>query len=125
VAMKSEQPVRVERVRRRVERWRARRAHPKSRMPGGLWAAAVALARQDGLYRTARALGLDYASLKRHVAGGNAAGARPTFVELPARPLVEYVIEIDGRQATVRVRVPGMPLADLARLGQLLAGVEA
>jgi hypothetical protein len=49
VTTKSEQPVRIERVRRRLERWRENRAHPKSRMPERLWRAVVAVARQDGL----------------------------------------------------------------------------
>jgi hypothetical protein len=94
-------------------------------MPERLWRAAAAVARQDGLYRTARALRLDYGALKRHVAAADAGGARATFVELPSRPSGETVIELDGRHATVRVRVPGMRLSDLATLGRLLAGVEA
>ncbi len=45
------------------------------------------------------------------------------FVELPSRPSGEYVIEIEGQHAaTVRLRVSGMPLSDLATLGRLLAG---
>jgi hypothetical protein len=125
VTTKSDQPFRVERVRRRVERWREQRGHPKSRMPDRLWTEAVAVARQDGLYRTARALRLDYGALRRHVEAAEAAGVRPTFVELASRPSGEYVIEIDGRHATVRLRVPGMRLSDLATLGRLLAGVES
>lgn len=121
----SEQSVRVERVRRRLERWRDQRAHPKSHMPETLWRAAVAVARQDGLYRTARALRLDYGALKRHMEAADGAGASPTFVELPSRPSGGSVIEIEGRHATVRLRVSGMPLSDLATLGRLLAGVES
>jgi hypothetical protein len=94
-------------------------------MPERLWRAAVAVARHDGLYRTARALRLDYGALKRHVAAALAVGARPTFVEFPSRASGEYVIEIDGRHATVRLRVPGMPPSELATLGRLLAGVDA
>lgn len=85
----------------------------------------MAVARQDGLYRTARALGLDYGAVRRHVEAAEAAGARPTFVELPSPPSGEYVIELDGQHGTVRLRVPGIPLSDLATLGRLLAGVAA
>lgn len=77
VTTKSEQPVRIERVRRRLERWREHRAHPKSRMAERLWRAVVAVARQDGLYRTARALDLDYGAVRRHVQAREAAGASP------------------------------------------------
>ena len=125
VTTKSTPRLAIEPVRRRLERWRARRAHPKARMPERLWRVSVAAARQDGLYRTARALGLDYGTLKRHVEAAAAAGARATFVELPSGPSGEYVIELDGRHATVRLRVPGMRLSDLATLGRLLGGVDA
>jgi hypothetical protein len=45
-----------------------REAHvPRTRLPEELWSAAAAVARQEGLYRTAHILRLDYANLKRRV----------------------------------------------------------
>ena len=130
VTTKSTQRLRIDGVRRRVARWRQMRPHAHAPMPETLWAAAVALTRQHGLYQTARALGVDYGALKRHVEGAaTTAHAKPMFVELPPHPpggrAGECVMEIDGPRATVRVRVPGLALPDLATLGRLLAGVES
>lgn len=38
---------------------------PRTRLPEELWSAATTLARNEGLYRTARTLHLDYANLRR------------------------------------------------------------
>jgi hypothetical protein len=90
-------------------------------MPAALWTAAIALARQHGLYTTARALRLDYGSLKkRRDAAGAPAVTAPTFVELPApRPsgLGPCVIDLaapHGRR--MRIEVSGMTVADLVTL---------
>lgn len=40
---------------------------PRARLPEELWSAATTLARNEGLYRTARTLHLDYANLRRRV----------------------------------------------------------
>ncbi len=69
---------RMERVRRRLERWRGTRAHPRSPIPDDVWVAAVALARQHGLSQTARAVCIDYGALRAHLqAADQAASARP------------------------------------------------
>jgi hypothetical protein len=62
-----EVPFQLEGARRRFERWRQTR-RGRSRIPEILWALAVKAAGECGLFRTARALGLDYTSLKRQVA---------------------------------------------------------
>ena len=91
----------------------------------------MALARQHGLYHTARAVRIDYGALKAHLETADQAahaGAAPTFVELaPPTPrgAGECVIEIDGARATVCIRVPGLTLADLATLSRTLAGADA
>jgi hypothetical protein len=115
-------------VRRRLDRWRRTRAHPRSPIPTALWAKAVALAREQGLYRTARALHLDYGGLKAQVEAADARGGagRPTFVEVTGSTLTELrpcVIELTGPGGTVRLQVPGLALADLATLTRTLAGV--
>ena len=119
---------RLERVRQRLERWRRTRPHPRAPIPEPIWAAAVALVAQYGVYGTARGVHLDYGALKAHVD----AAARPRvpsgFVELPAPPPSvgdACVVEIDGPRATVRLRLTGVSLADLADLSRTLAGVDA
>ena len=122
---------RMQSVRRHLERWRQTRAYSRAPIPGTLWAAAVSLARQHGLYRTARALRLDYAALKAHVAradGADAARERPTFVELApggTRPVGEYVIELEAPRGTTRVRVTGVAVVDLVALTRALGGADA
>jgi hypothetical protein len=92
---------------------------------------AVVLARQHGLYQTARALRVDYSALKRHVETTDAPGrahVTSPFVELAAPTPMEVgacVIELTGPRATVRLRVPGLDVAAIARLSQRLAGIDA
>lgn len=124
-------PMRIERVRRHLERWRRTRTHPRSPIPDTVWAGAVAVARQQGLYQTARALRVDYGALKQHVEAADKvgrAGATRGFVELavpPPRDAGECVIEIDGPHASLRIRLHDVAFADLARLSRTLAGVDA
>lgn len=53
-----------------------------------MWAAAAELARRHGLYRTARALPIDYASLRKRlrVAAPATAVTRPEFLEVLVAP---------------------------------------
>jgi len=117
----------LDHTRRRVERWREARAHHRAPMPPALWNAAVAAARQHGLYRTARTLRVDYGALKKHLearAGEAAALAAPTFVELAPSDLASppaCVIEIDGPRGTLRIRLGGLALRDLVAVAQLWA----
>ena len=117
----------LENTRRRVARWRETRTHRGAPMPAALWAAAVALVRQHGLYPTARALRVDYGSLKKRMdAAGAGRDPSPTFVELPAaRPtgLGACVIELEGpRGGRMRIEGPGATLADLVALTQVAWG---
>ena len=117
----------LENTRRRVARWRETRTHRGAPMPAALWAAAVALVRQHGLYPTARALRVDYGSLKKRMdAAGAGRDPSPAFVELPAgRPtgLGACVIELEGpRGGRMRIEVPGATLADLVALTQVAWG---
>jgi hypothetical protein len=114
----------LEQTRRRITRWREARTHRGAPMPATLWAAAIALARQHGLYTTARALRVDYGSLKKRL---DAAGAgrvpSPAFVELPAaRPtgLGPCVIDLEApRGRRMRIEVSGVTVADLVTLTQV------
>jgi hypothetical protein len=130
IRTKSRRPLDLTGARRRFDRWRRTRTHARSPIPKALWAHAVALARQQGLYRTARALHLDYGGLKAHVeaADGRGGAGRPTFVELAGSSLGDRgtsVIELTGPGGTVRLRVPGLALADLATLSRRLVGADA
>jgi hypothetical protein len=125
----SPRPVSLERVRRRLERWRRTRAHLRAPIPKNIWAGAVALARQHGLYQTARALPINYGVLKQHLeAADRTDSVRSGFVELrPMNPPAtgDVVIEVEGPRTTVRLRLPGVELPDLVRLSRALAGVDA
>jgi hypothetical protein len=122
---------RLEAVGRRLDRWRQTRRHARAPLPPRFWAAAVALVPEHGLYGTARALHLDYGTLKRHVEGRGAPvrpSAPPGFVELappppPARDT--WLIEIEGVRATVRVRLTGLALTDLADFTRRVVGAGA
>jgi hypothetical protein len=59
------EPSRLARARERLDRWRRKRE--KRTIPEELWELAVELAADYGVYRTARALGLNYESLKKRV----------------------------------------------------------
>ncbi len=61
-------PARLEGVRRRFERWRGTH-QARTRIPDRLWAAAVKVAGMYGIHRAAKALRVDYYSLKKRVEG--------------------------------------------------------
>jgi hypothetical protein len=90
----------LQQLKRRFDEWRGSRA-PRSRLPEELWAAAVDIAGQHGLYRAAKVLRLDYAALKKRLATASAPPATSpmTFVELvnPAGAnAADCVIELEG-----------------------------
>jgi hypothetical protein len=118
-------PLAMERVRQRFEEWR--RTRPPGRrspIPASLGGAAIALARQHGVYATSRLLRLDYAALKRRVstAGDRTrppAASHPTLIELMPAPghgspcLIEIESPCGGR---MRVQVPQVTVPDLVAL---------
>lgn len=116
-------PPALDRGRREIEQWR-RQQSGRRRLPRELWAKAVALAQVHGLNRTARTLGLKYASLRQRLAvkTGDAVQRAPIsyrFVELPPGALtagsLTCTIELDGGPgATLRMHVQGATMADLA-----------
>jgi hypothetical protein len=64
MTMQKKQVATVEEVGARLEEWRQNR-QGRAAIPDELWSAATELARRNGLGRTAAALRLDYAKLKR------------------------------------------------------------
>ena len=87
----------LERVRRRIERWRWARVKG-SPMPPELWAAATDLARELGAYRVAQELGVGYGSLKDRL-GANGARGAGEFVE------VDGALLLSAAPATARNEV--------------------
>jgi len=77
-------------LRTRLDEWR--KSHPRrSRLPEELWSEAVNLARRHGLYRTARALPIDYAGLRKRLQPGvkpatTAVARQAEFVEVRLSP---------------------------------------
>jgi hypothetical protein len=117
----SDFPASLSRAQRKIEHWRERR-RPRARIPEELWREAAELACAHGVNRTARALRLDYYSLKKRVAAAAGSGQRgPEFVEIlpggmpAARP--ECMIEVeDPSGAKMRIRLQGGDLPDVAAL---------
>ena len=133
----SDIPTDIQKVVRRFERWRS--AHTgRLPIPQRLWAAAVGLAREHGVFHTAKALRLEYGKLKwllvssRSAApAGRAKAARgrrcgappPAFLELMASPtagLSECLIELEGRRGKMRIQWKGTSAPDLSGLSRAL-----
>jgi len=116
---------------RQFDRWH-RQHHKGSRLPEGLWQEAVTLAREHGVYQTARVLGVNYRSLKQRVAAAAIqrpvrVKSKPDFIELlpgmMPSGLMECIVEwADSSGATVRMHLKGAGAADLASLASVLRG---
>ena len=121
-------PAGLERVQQRFEHWR-RRHRGRARISDSLWAAAVRVAGSHGICRTAKALRVDYYSLKERLEQSSAGtqGLSPAnFLELsPPAPasLGECTVEWkDAAGSTMRVHLKGFPAPDLAALGRSFWG---
>lgn len=116
-------PADLARARDRLAEWR-RTKKPRARIPEALWKRAVELAGKHGLHRTARALNLDYYSLKKRVASAAERGAESgtAFLELPPGlvSVPECVIEWERGGGTLRVHLKGYSAADVATVGRSL-----
>ncbi len=110
----------LEKVRRRFDAWRRMRK-PHARIPEPLWAAAVKMVGQYGLHRTARALRVDYYSLKRRVEEAGSEPGRATFVEVTAAAsgVGECLVELEGADgAKMRIHLKGGDAPDLIALSR-------
>ena len=125
-------PTWLERLRRRFDRWRETR-EGRSRIPEALWASAVKAAARYGLNPTARALRLDYYTLKKRVeADGSRDGSDrrevAQFIELAPVPSAcspECILELEHPGgAKMRVHLTGMPAPDWAALSRSFWGME-
>lgn len=128
-------PARLEGVRQRFEGWR-RTGKVRSRIPEALWASAVKMAGTYGLHRTAKALSVNYYTLKKRVEREAAVaprapegGAVATFVELAPSlgpGTCECTLELkDSGGAKMRVHLNAVATPDLAALSRSFWRVES
>src|ERR1035437_5528892 len=115
----------MRRVYRRFERWR--RAHSGARLPipEALWVSAAEVAREHGVFHTAKVLRLEYGKLKRMVQSARpiAKTAAPGVVELGAHQAgvpSECLMELEGPHGKMRIQWKGTTAPDLAGLSRAL-----
>jgi hypothetical protein len=121
-----EVPPGMQRIHRRFERWRS--SHQgRLPIPEALWASAAAVAREHGVFRTAKILRLEYGKLKRMVESDAPARRAPAppaeFLELVAPQtdgLSECLIELEGPRGKIRIQWKGAAAPDLAGLSRAL-----
>ena len=124
-------PVLLVGARSKFTEWRSKRASRTERIPPALWKTATRCAERFGIHPTARALGLDYASLKRRMplVAKPAQSAASPFVELV--PSVrssspECVVELENRAgAKLRIELRGGAIPDLIDLARRFTRDEA
>ena len=137
-------PPDMRKVFRRLQRWRSSHTG-RLPIPEPLWAAAAELAREHGIFPTAKALHLEYGKLKQRAEAVGAARQRstkvpsaavrrapsiapPSFVELLApRPgsSQECRVELEGPRGRMRVESKGVATAELIALSRALWDGEA
>ena len=115
-----EVPTGMQRIYRRFERWRSSH-RGRLPIPPALWASAAAVAREHGVFHTAKILRLEYGKLKRMVESA----APAEFLELVTPEaaglnLTECVIELEGPRGKMRIQWKGATAPDLAGLSQAL-----
>jgi hypothetical protein len=110
--------------------WRERRRGAE-RIPGGLWDEAVRAARQHGVHRVSRELGLDYNHLKRRCGGvalkrATATASAPVFVELDGPTTAEglaCLVELEkGNGTRMRICVRETVAVDWGKLKEAFLG---
>lgn len=125
-------PDQLEEVKQRLEQWR-RTHQARTRIPVPLWSAAVKMAERYGVHRTAKALRLDYYSVKKRVEQQAAGvgelpeeGTTATFLELapsPQKGACEYTVELeDSGGAKMRIHLRGVEALDLIALSRSFWG---
>ncbi len=113
-------------VQGQFELWRQSRKRG-TRIPEGLWRAAVKAAREHGVSKAAQALGLDYYGLKKRLAPtaelpDPVPSVEPGFVEIPLfASAPECILEMEDAQgARLRVELKGPAAAQCEALAQAL-----
>jgi hypothetical protein len=99
----------IEEARQQFEEWRRERKRGE-RIPADLWATAAALAKEHGVWPTAKALHLDHSRLKRLVGNEEEDPKSGAFVELIPQGAMLYSCTVemeDERGARMRVELKG------------------
>ena len=115
----------LDEARARFEEWRNNRSG-KTRIPDELWAAAVEVAWEIGINRTARELHVAWDDLKRRMGTMGEVpqqAVSPEFVELVApatQSVPECTLEVEGRRGKLRIQLKGASVSDLAALSRAL-----
>ena len=138
--MKSQRPPINEHVagqldaaRREFESWRQSRTS-RSRIPENLWTLAANLARECGVFRTARELHVDYSALKNRLNSTETRIVRSTparmgFVEVvpsPAACFAECTVEIErGKGTKIRIHLKSREAPDLGAIGNAFLRARA
>jgi len=124
-------PARIERIRDRLECWRASRVQG-ARIPEALWEEAARVAVLEGISRVSRETRLGYYGLRRRVEQLSeetlsSSGTEPVFVDVEltegkmARSPSDVEIELDnGRGGKMRVRWSPSSESEVMRLSQSL-----
>jgi hypothetical protein len=111
----------------RFARWR--KSHTgRLPIPDPLWAAAAEMAREHGVFRTAKVLSLEYGKLKRLATASHTGPQRTSrlcappaaFVELlaPGTGVAECLIELEGPRGKMRIQWKGSTAPDLTGLSR-------
>ena len=122
-----EVPTGMQRICGRFERWRSSH-HGRLPIPEALWASAAEVAREHGVFRTAKILRLEYGKLKRMAEVATPAVRRAPapaeFLELVGAPsgpgLSDCLIELEGPRGKMRIQWKGATAPDLAGLSRAL-----
>ena len=131
-ASKQTLPRRLASIQGRFQQWRGQRTKGR-RIPEPLWKAAVEAAQEFGLHPTAKALGLDYYSLKHRLDEVLADAAGPSrqshgFVELMpsiAANMPECLLELEDAGGTkMRLHCKGLTATDLTALSRAVWGAR-
>jgi hypothetical protein len=114
----------------RFSRWR--KSHTgRLPIPKSLWSAAAEVAREHGVFRTAKVLSLEYGKLKRLARESHPSGRRTARLGTPPAAFMELltpgtgsgaecVIELEGPRGRMCIQWKGSTAPDLAGLSRVL-----
>jgi hypothetical protein len=118
-----EVPAAMQELAQQFEEWRSSHSG-RWPIPEALWKRAADLARQHGVFRTAKMLRLDYGKLKRQMGPAKTPMScpPPTFVEFlaPQPSACECIIEVEGSRGRMRIEWKGSTTPDLCGLSRAL-----
>jgi hypothetical protein len=123
----------MDEVRERFAEWRRTRAK-KARIPDELWDAAVAVARRNGVNRTAQTLHLDGGKLMRRMVAARSESERKpedattAFIEfVSSQPDVRLECVVEAERpgvGSVRVQLKAVTMREVAELSRALLSLS-